>query len=138
MKKIVILLCCLVLFVGCNNKTKEPYQEVSYSELQTMIENKEDFVLVMGSRQCSHCASYKVTMTDVVNKYGVTIYYIDIYNLTDIELSKLNNKFSFTGTPTTVFVEDGEEKDPQFNRIDGAKDYEYIVNKLKDNGYIKE
>ena len=138
MKKIVILLCCLVLFVGCNNKTKEPYQEVSYSELQTMIENKEDFVLVMGSRQWSHCASYKVTMTDVVNKYDVTIYYIDIYNLTDIELSKLNNKFSFTGTPTTVFVEDGEEKDPQFNRIDGAKDYEYIVNKLKDNGYIKE
>ena len=47
--------------------------------------------------------------------------------------TKLNNKFVFTGTPTTVFVDEGKEKDPQFNRIDGAKDFDYIVEKLKKN-----
>ena len=138
MKKVLIILCCLILFVGCTKKDTEPYTEISYDELEIMLKEKQDFVLVLGSSQCSHCASYKITMEDVVAKYHVTIHYIDIYELSDEQLSKLNNKFSFSGTPTTIFIEGGEEKDPQFNRIDGAKDFEYIVSKLKDNGYIKE
>ena len=92
--------------------------------------------MVIGSSQCTHCASYKSTMTDIVKKYKIDVFYIDIYQLSEEEMAKLNNKFAFTGTPTTVFVEDGKENDPQFNRIDGAKNFDYIVEKLRKNKYI--
>ena len=136
MKKVLIILVCLTLFTtGCFNK-KDTYIELSYEQLEEKITNKDSFILVIGSSQCTHCASYKTTMTDIVKKYKIDVYYIDIYQLSDEKLAKLNNKFVFTGTPTTVFVDEGKEKDPQFNRIDGAKDFDYIVEKLKKNKYI--
>lgn len=136
MKKVIIFCLCITFFiVGCN-KNKEPYIEIDYNQLEEKINNKDSFILVIGSNQCTHCASYKLTMTDIVNKYNIEIYYIDIYQLNDSELAKLNNKFSFSGTPVTVFVEGGKEKDSQFNRIDGAKDYDYVIEKLKKNKYI--
>lgn len=135
MKKILMIILPLLLISGCTSK--EVYNEVSYKKLNEMLENKESFVLVIGSSECSHCESYKLTMKDVVDKYKITINYIDIFKLSDTERAKLNNKFSYSGTPTTVFVEKGKEENAQFNRINGAKDYETIVKKLKKNGYIK-
>lgn len=135
MRKFLIILFSCLLLVGCTDNG--PYKEVSYKEFDQMIKSKDSFVLVIGSSECSHCVDYKLTMKDVVKKYKVTIHYIDISKLNSKELAKLRNKFSFTGTPTTIFVEDGKEKDAQFNRINGAKDYETIVNRLKKNGYIK-
>ena len=137
MKKVlVILVCFTLLLVGCSSK-KKTYIEIDYNGLEEKINNKDDFILVIGSSQCTNCASYKITMTDIVKKYKIDVYYIDIYQLSDNELAKVNNKFSFSGTPVTVFIENGEEKDPQFNRIDGAKDYDYVVEKLKKNKYIE-
>lgn len=135
MKKLLVIICLSFLLVGCG--TKDPYKEVSYSELEKMVKNKESFVLVIGSSDCTHCVDYKKTMTTVVNKHKVTIHYIDISKLDSKELAKLNNKFSFTGTPTTIFAEKGKEKDAQFNRINGSKDYDTIIKRLQKNGYIK-
>lgn len=135
MKKIIMIMISCLLLSGCGQK--DPYKEVSYNNLNCMVEDKESFVLVIGSSECSHCVDYKTTMKDVVKKHNVTIHYIDISKLNSTELAKLRNKFSFTGTPTTIFVEDGKEKDAQFNRINGAKDYDTIIKRLKKNNYIK-
>lgn len=135
MKKIIMIMISCLLLSGCGQK--DPYKEVSYDTLNRMVEEKESFVLVIGSNDCTHCADYKTTMTDVVKRYKVTIHYIDVSKLDSNQVAKLRNKFSFTGTPTTVFVEKGKEKDAQFNRINGAKDYDTIIKRLKKNNYIK-
>ncbi len=134
MKKILILICAIFLLSGCNsNKT---YHEISYKRLNEMIDNKENFVLMIGSETCSACKNYKVTLNEVISDYNVDVKYIDLSKLSDEEESILISTFSITGTPTTVFMTKGNEED-NYNRIVGNAKYSKIVYKLKENGYIK-
>lgn len=135
MKKIIILLIPLLLIVcGCTNKT---YDEISYDKLNTMLKNKESFILFIGSKTCTHCDAFKVTLNKVIKDYGVDVKYIDISKLDDEQLSSLQGKFPFSGTPTTVFVTKGSEKNT-YNRIEGEKEYSKVVEVFKKNKYIKE
>lgn len=138
MKKVLmILVLTTVAFIisGCANKT---YTEISYSDLNKMLDDKESFVLFIGSVTCTHCASYKVTLNKVIDEKNVDgVYYIDIDNLSDKDLSSLQAKFPFSGTPTTVFITDGEEENT-FNRIEGEASYSEITEALEENNYIKE
>ena len=102
-----------------------------------MIENKEDFILCMGSGTCSACGAYEITFNDIIKEYNVDVKYIDISKLSDEEEGSLTSKFPISGTPTTVFITDGEEEDTH-NRIDGNARNSKIVEKFKENGYIKD
>lgn len=134
MKKILILMIIPILMLcGCSKKT---YTEINYADLKQKIENNEDFILFIGADSCSHCATYKTTLNSVINDYNVDVYYIDIDNLSKKENSYLNALAPYTGTPTTVFIENGKEEST-YNRIEGAMDYEYVVGKFKKNGYIE-
>ena len=107
-KKIIILIITIFMVTGCGNKT---YHEISYDELDQMLEEKEDFILFIGSS-------------------------IDISKLSKAEESRLVSLFPIDGTPTTVFIEDGEEKST-FNRIEGAAKRSKIIDKFQENNYIK-
>ena len=131
---VLILVPLLIIISGCGNKT---YDEITYDDLNSMLEDKESFVLFIGSATCTHCDAYKVTINKVIKDYDVDIKYIDISKLSDSEVSSLQAKFPFSGTPTTVSVEKGEEKST-FNRIEGESSYSEVVDALKENGYIKE
>lgn len=134
MKKLLLLLVPLLFLFGCN---KSSYKEITYKKFNEMIENKESFVLFIGAESCSHCQTYKTTINEVIKEYDVTIHYVDIDTFSEKELSKLKNVASFTGTPTTVFIKDGEEKS-SYDRIKGDRDFDYVVDKLKQSGYIKK
>ncbi len=131
---VLILIPLLIIMSGCGNKT---YDEITYDELKTMLDNKESFVLFIGSATCSHCDAYKVTLNKVIKEYDVDIKYIDISEMSDTEVSSLQAKFPFSGTPTTIFIEDGEEEST-FNRIEGESSYSEVIEALTENGYIKE
>ena len=134
MKK--LLLVILLIFIsGCG--ALKTYDEVSYKKLNSMLDKKENFILFIGSSTCSACSSYKITLNKVVKKYGVDIKYIDLSMLSDKEKGDVNAKFPISGTPATIFIEKGIEKDT-YNRIDGNVRYSKIVEKLKENGYVKE
>ena len=113
------------------------YDEISYSELNKMISDKKDFVLFIGSETCSACSSYKVSLNKVIRKYNIDVKYLDISKLSEKENSELISKFPISGTPTTIFVNDGVEKDT-YRRIDGNVRYSKIVEKFKNSGYIKD
>jgi hypothetical protein len=55
--------------------------------------------------------------------------------LSEEKYTELKTMFNFNGTPTTVFVIDGEEKTAA-NRINGDVSEEKIISKLKSNGFI--
>lgn len=138
MKKILMvitLLLCVAGLTGCNKYST--YTELTYSELQTKLENKETFVVVLGSSTCSACAAYKLTMEDVIKDKQVEIFYLDIAKLSSDDSSKFESKFVIAATPTTVFIENGVET-TTYNRIVGAASYTDVVKNLKKHGFIGE
>lgn len=138
MKKILLvitLLFCVVGLTGCNKY--KTYTELSFDELQNKIDNKDSFVLVIGSNTCSACAMYKKTMEEVIKDKQVEIFYLDNDKLTVDESSKIYSKYIITGTPTTIFIKEGSETST-YDRINGAGSYTDIVNKLKKHGIIGE
>lgn len=138
MKKILLTLLvaiCAVFSVGCGSRT---YKTITFDEYKQKIDNKESFILFIGSETCSHCSDFKKTINKVLEKYDVEINYIDISSFSGEESLKFNSMVKYTGTPTTVFYENGVEEHASYNRINGARSYSEVVKALKNNGYIKE
>lgn len=129
----IIMIFTVFSLTACGNKT---YDEISYKQLNEMLENKESFILFIGSSTCSACAVYRETLNEVINEYNVDVKYIDLHALSDEDNVAVTNLFPISGTPTTVFITNGEEKDT-YNRISGNVAKSKIVEKLKENDYIK-
>lgn len=139
-KRIIILFSvCLVILIGAviadHFLSKSYLQEVKYKEVMEKIDNKESFVLLLSQTTCSHCMDFKPKLEKVANKYKVNIYYIEVNLFDEDETKEFKSKFSFDGTPTTIFIINGEEKTAA-NRINGDVSTEKIIIKLKSNGFI--
>lgn len=136
MKRFLILCgCVMTLFLtGCWNKNAT-YEEINYSEYSSLIEEKEDFILYLGSSECSHCSSFKPILEQIIDKYDLEVKYVDISKLSSEEYAVLQNKTKLQGTPTVVFVEDGIVQTSP--KIVGAVEYNVALEKFKESGYIK-
>lgn len=139
MKKILCFLCIILslfLFTGCSKL--KTYEEVSLNKVLEKLDNKESFILFIGSSDCSHCASYKPKLENVIKDYQVKVYYIDVSKLSDKENNQFNAKISYGNmTPITVFIKKGEETST-YNRIKGDQDVDTIVSMFQKNDYIKD
>lgn len=122
-----------------NKKTEEENKhlvEITYKELEEKVNNKETFILVLTQTNCSHCHEYKPVLKKVLHENNIYAYEVSTDKLTKEENSKLKDIANTSGTPTTVFIENGEEKST-YSRIVGTQTESKIVNKLKSMGYIK-
>ena len=91
MKKILICISILaLLLVGCGKKGS--YVGISYSELETKLNNKESFVFVIGSDTCSACMHYEPIMEKVTKDEGIDIFFIDLNSLSEEENAKIYSK----------------------------------------------
>lgn len=136
--KILLILAFVLTLTGCFNKGKG-YTEISYDKLIKKLNNKESFVLMIGSSECTHCDEFKLTLEEINKKYSINIQYIDIYKIKDDAEKEANLKrlFPYSGTPTTVNIVDGKEE-TILSRIEGSRDYSDTKEKLIKWGYIKE
>lgn len=139
-KKIsIIAIICLVLLIILliiNTIDKKTYfKELSYKQVIEKFENKETFVLMLSQTTCSHCLDFKPKIENVANKYQLYIYYVETNLLSKEETENLKKYISYSGTPTTVFIINGEEKTAA-NRLNGSVEEDKIINKLKSNGFI--
>lgn len=140
-KRIIILfITCLVILIGAlvfdKINSKEYLKELKYDEVIKKIENKESFVLCLSQTTCSHCAEFKPTLKKVAKEYKTEMYYIETNLFTEEQNTEFKKIINFTGTPTTVFFTNGEEKTAA-NRIVGELSKEKLIKKLKSNGVIK-
>ena len=117
-------------------KDKTKYNQL-FKEFQQLLNQDEPFVLFIGSNDCSHCTKFKKTANRIVNDFNITINYIDISKLSDKEYAKINSNFPFAGTPTTIVIKNGQEYNRSKTRIDGARDYNTAVKRLKNANIIK-
>ena len=141
MKKRVIILCSICFFVLIGALvadriiTNSYLKQLKYDEVMEKIQNKESFILVVSQTTCSHCKEYKPVFKKILKKNNLTAYYIEYDLLSDEEKKEFVKYINFDSTPVTVFLKNGEETTTA-NRIVGAREEEYIIGKLKSNGYI--
>ncbi len=136
---IVVLISIFVVVVGCfvlsSIFENEYLKEIKYSDIIKKIDNKDSFVLLLSQTTCSHCIDFKPKLASVAKKYKLEVYYLETDLLDDKTRNELKTYFSYSGTPTTVFVINGEEKTAA-TRINGDATEEKIISKLKSNGFI--
>lgn len=124
----------IIFLTGCGNKITT-YHEIDYSEYTNLIDSKEDFILYIGSSNCSHCLNFKPTLEKIIEEYQLDVKYIDVSTLSDKEYAVLQNKTKLKGTPTIVFVEDGVvQTNP---KIQGEVSYTVALQKFKESKYVK-
>ena len=135
----ILVSICLVVLVGAiiadRIMSKSYFNEIEYEELIEKIENKEDLIVLISQTTCSHCISYKPKLEDMANKHKIDIYYIDVDLLSDEQRTQLGKYINYDGTPTTVFLKNGEETSAA-TRINGDASRDKIEKKLKSNGFI--
>lgn len=136
MKRILLCLTILLFLTGCtSNKKTKSYIEIDYTKYQHKLENKEEFALYIGSADCIHCQELKPTLEKIITKYDLEMYYIDLSKLDRTQYNDIWNTSNLTGTPTIVFVSEGNIK--LFPRIVGAVSENVLVEKLETAGYIR-
>lgn len=135
-KTISIFLITIFLFLLTACKKYDNYTNISYIKYLEKLNNKETFPLVIGSESCSACALYEGTMKTFMKKNHVEVYFIDLEQLTEEEYNNLKLQTSFDGTPTTIFIKDGELTS-FYNRINGTTNLSTVETYFKNNGYLK-
>lgn len=112
LKKLFIFLLT-ILIVGCSSPQKEVingYTETSVQEFIVKHHNKDDFILVFTSNQCSHCRELTNHFKSEENLENV--FYIEMSTLNNEDKKRIKQLFpDLTGTPTMLKFEDGEMKD---------------------------
>lgn len=137
MKKILLsitLVLSVFLLSACSNSGS--ISEIKYPDFQKKLANKESFILEVIQDGCSYCSEFSPKFDKVLTKYEIRAFSLNLTDLSDVERKEFNNNYQISGTPSVLFFKDGTESSI-LNRINGNKDEDTIVSKLKTNGYIK-
>ena len=117
------------------NNESNYFKDLSINDFVNLVDNKENFILVISQTWCSHCTNYKPKVEKVANNNKVVVYYIEYNMLSENDKNIFNGYVEFSGTPTTVFFRDGLEVIGA--RINGDTSEDRIESIFRDNGYIK-
>ena len=134
----------IMLFKNNNKNESNNLVEMNTKTFKEKINNKDSFILLITKEGCSHCAEYLPVFINVLEKYKNSQYEIEekILNkkeeISDLESDKeyLADIANISGTPTTVFIENGEET-TVLNRIVGSASRKTVIDRLKTMKYIK-
>lgn len=108
MKKIIVLIASFLLVLGAcsSNKTTS---EIKAQDVLDKMENKETFVVYLGTTTCSACIAYKPVVKEMMKNYDVTIYSVMLDNESDEAIkTALLEAMPIQYTPATQLIVDGE------------------------------
>lgn len=108
---------------------------IDYNTFMEKITQKESFILTVTQTTCSHCHEFKPILNKVMKENNLIAYELDLLTLTQEELNKVKDFINISGTPTTLFYENGEENIT--NRLVGNVSEETIIKRLKETNYIR-
>lgn len=118
---VVLIIIVLALFSSKGNIELEEVEypltlagesglhQITYGEYETMVENKDAFIVIIERAGCSYCIQYMPIVEEVANEKKIPLYYIDTDTLTNDEYNLLSTTNSYLkknswGTPTTLFM----------------------------------
>ena len=112
---------------------------ISGAELLKKLENKETFILIRTQDGCHHCEQYKPILNRVLTENNLNAFELNSTTLNKENQSirnEIDKLFNISGTPTTIFISNGIET-TTINRIVGISTYTNVVEKLKEQGFLK-
>lgn len=109
---------------------------IDTEKLKEKIDNKDTFMLIITQTECVHCEAYLPTLKKVLFDYDITAYQIHQDTLNNEEKAYLKGIASISGTPTLIFLKDGEEMSA-LNRLVGEQSRSKTIERLKVMGYIE-
>lgn len=129
--KVLLVVISLMLLTGCKNNM----ERITYSDLEDKIKDKDTFIMEVSQDGCSHCEEYKPIIDEILNDNNLTAYNLNITYLSEQDYNKFDKKYTFEGTPTTMFFKDGKEV--LSSRLVGTVSKTKLKKELKRLGYIK-
>lgn len=120
LKKFILMGCAILLLTaGCGKKVlDEPgiVSELSYSQLQEKMDNKETFVMVFTQTTCTHCVTFKKMLDEEYLPYYDVEMFDFVLDHQSGERSELTKNLevsfpNFTGTPDVYYIENGVVKE---------------------------
>lgn len=111
-----------------------PLSEITFNELENMINNKEDFILLISQTNCSHCINFKPILIKTLEDNNIKAYDFNLTNITKHDYNKFVSKFNVTKTPTILFFIKGIEQNT--SRIVGGKDQEELEKVFINLGFL--
>ena len=141
---ILFIVAFIALFAYVGKEKKEQENEINShlvllnaSEFKEKIENKESFIIIMTGSKCSHCEAYLPIFKKVLSDYDLTAYQIHTDLLNNEEQAFVKGVATINGTPTVIFIKNGEEISAM-NRLVGEKSRTETIDRLKIMGYIEK
>ena len=134
---IIILVAIIIIFSIIGNNKEEYLKEINYIEYVEKVHNNESFILYVKQTDCPHCIKFTPKFNTILDKYEIEAFVINLTELDETEKDLFIKDLSVSSTPTILFFENGIELG-SFSRIIGVQSEKYIINKLKQQGYIKE
>lgn len=125
----------LIALVGCS-RNSDYLKNINLKDLEKKINNKDRFILLISNKDCINCKNFEPKLKSIINDNKIIIYKIDTFYLSVKEFNTLKNYTSHNGTPTIEFFVNGTENST-LNRIVGNVSNTVVIQKLKDNNYIK-
>jgi thioredoxin len=138
MKKIGIFIILIFTFLitACGNKS-EYLKDISYKDFINKQKNKENFILEVYRTGCHWCEEYKPVLEKLTKEKKLTIYVLNLANISDNEERELFEKYGSLGTPTIIFFEKGEEAS-KLKRSLGYKNESATISALQNAGYLQD
>lgn len=133
---IVIIGILLVYKLAFKTEENSNLVNITATDLENKIKNKETFILVVSQTGCPHCEQYLPELNRTLKEVDLTASVINLTNLNSEEVAILNKYVNVSGTPATIFYHEGEET-TTLNRISGYAPKTKIKERLKSLGYIK-
>lgn len=141
---IIFVVAFIALFAFAGKTKKQEEEEINShlvllnaNEFKEKIENKDSFIIIMTGSKCSHCESYLPIFKKVLADYDLTAYQIHTDLLNNEEQAFVKGVATINGTPTVIFIKDGEEISAM-NRLVGEKSRTETIDRLKVMGYIEK
>ncbi|MEG0265088.1 MAG: thioredoxin family protein [Erysipelotrichaceae bacterium] len=116
MKKLILCICTLSLFIlgGCSKK--DPYVEndkiikTNAEDInRKIVRAKDSFLIFLTSEDCYSCAEYEKVLNKIEKQTPFTIYYLPINDQEEDKLRELNMTLPrYETMPMTFFVDKGE------------------------------
>lgn len=118
----ILALVILVPILAANNTI---YTKINFKELKNITQKEEFSFVYIGYASCKHCQNMQPALASIYKKYGEKIYYLDYSKMTATEqkeLKALDPRLSTMGTPTFLFIKEGEIVGVKIGETDELED----------------
>lgn len=153
LKNVVIIMLSLIIVFGiafvvpelkeCGSCKEEEkgLTEISASEYKALLNGEEVSLIYIASPTCGYCAQQEPIMKQLVNKYDVTVNYLNISAVTSAESTEIYNSYAAkqvadyqlegVRTPTILLVQGGKVVDMNLGSMSLDKLVAFIKNHVE-------